>query len=50
VLVQDRCMVCAERTTAHKSFWIDPIELLGDLGRVGSHFVLFRDNVSISAR
>jgi hypothetical protein len=35
---------------AQKSFWTHLIEHLGDVGHVESHFGLFRDNVSISAR
>jgi hypothetical protein len=34
---------------AQKSFWTHPIEHLGDVGHVKSHFGLFRDSVSISA-
>jgi hypothetical protein len=35
---------------AQKSFWTHPIEHLGDVGRLESHFSLFRDSVSIGAR
>jgi hypothetical protein len=49
-LMQDRCMVCTERTTGTKSFWTHPIELLGDVGRVKSHFGPFGDSVSVDAR
>jgi hypothetical protein len=34
---------------AQKSFWTHPIEHLGDVGHVESHFGLFRDSVSIGA-
>jgi hypothetical protein len=37
-LIQDRCMVCAERTVSTESFWTHPMELLGDVGHVESHF------------
>jgi hypothetical protein len=37
-------------TQAQKSFWTHPIEHLGDVGHVESHFSRFRDRVSISAR
>jgi hypothetical protein len=37
-------------TQAQKTFWTDPIEHLGDVGHVESHFDPFRDNVSIDAR
>jgi hypothetical protein len=33
-----------------KSFWINKIELLSDVGHVESHFGSFRDSVSIGAR
>jgi hypothetical protein len=35
---------------AQKSIWTHPIEHLGDIGNVVSHFGPFRDNVSIGAR
>jgi hypothetical protein len=35
---------------AQKLFWTHPIELLGDVGNVESHFGSFRDNVCIGAR
>jgi hypothetical protein len=35
---------------AQKSFWTHPIEHLGDVGHVESHFNPFRDSVSIDAR
>jgi hypothetical protein len=35
---------------ALKSFWMHLMTLLGDVGHVESHFVLFRDNVSVGAR
>jgi hypothetical protein len=35
---------------AQKSFWTHPIEHLGDMGHVKSHFGSFRDSVSIGAR
>jgi hypothetical protein len=41
------------RRTYHrlrKSFWMHPIELLGDVGHVESHFGLFGGIVSVSAR
>jgi hypothetical protein len=47
---QDRCTVCAKHTTGSKLFWTQPIELLGDVGHVESHFGPFRDSVSIGAR
>jgi hypothetical protein len=35
---------------ARKSLWTHPIEHLGDLGHVESHFGPFSDSVSIGAR
>ena len=45
MLAQDRCTVCVEHTTGAKSFWTHPIELLGDVGHVESHFGPFGDSV-----
>jgi hypothetical protein len=35
---------------AQKSFWMHPMELLGDLGHVESSFGLCGDSVSVGAR
>jgi hypothetical protein len=35
---------------AQKSFWMHPMELLGDVGHVESCFGPFEDDVSIGAR
>jgi hypothetical protein len=35
---------------APKSFWMHPMELLGDVGQVESHFGLFGDSVSVGGR
>jgi hypothetical protein len=35
---------------AQKSFWTHPMELLGELGHVESHFDPFGDGVSVGAR
>jgi hypothetical protein len=45
VSMQDRCMVCTERTTGSKH----QMELLGDVCQVESHFGLFGDSVSVGA-
>jgi hypothetical protein len=45
-----RCTFCAERTTAQKLFWSDPMELLGDVGHLESHFGTFGDSASVGAR
>jgi hypothetical protein len=50
ILAQDRCMVCAECTRARKSFWPQPMELLGDIGQMKAHFSLFGDNVNLDVR
>jgi hypothetical protein len=50
VLLQDRCMVWVKRTIGQKSFWTHPMELLGDVGHVESHFGLFGNGASVSAR
>ena len=50
ILTQDRCAVCAERTIGLKSFWMRPMELLGDVGHVESRFGLLGDNVGVGAR
>ena len=48
ILTQDRFAVCAEQ--AQKPFWMRPMELLGDVGHVESHFGLLGDNVGVGAR
>jgi hypothetical protein len=35
---------------AQKSFWTHPIERLGDMGHVESHFSPFRESASIGVR
>jgi hypothetical protein len=49
-LFGDSCTVCVERTTAQKSFWTHPMELLDDVRHVESRFGLFGDSASVSAR
>jgi hypothetical protein len=51
ILMQDRYTVGVERTIkASKSFQTHPMELLGDVGHVESHFFSFGDSVSVGAR
>ena len=51
ILTQNRCTVCVEHTIGfEKSFWMHPMELLGDVGHVESFFDPFGDSVSASAR
>jgi hypothetical protein len=44
------CTVCMEWTIARKSFLTHPMELLGDVGHVESHLILFGDSISVGAR
>jgi hypothetical protein len=46
--VQDRFMVCAERTTGLEIVLTKTMELLGDVGHVKSCFNPFGDYVSVS--
>jgi hypothetical protein len=50
ILMQNRCTVAPNVPQALKSFWTHPMELLGDIGHVVSHFGLFGDSASVSAR
>jgi hypothetical protein len=50
ILTQDRCTVYAERTIGSEIISDTPMELLRDVDHVKSHFSLFRDGVSVSAR
>ena len=47
--MQDRCTVCVEHFIG-EIVWMHPMELLGDVGHVESHFFLFGDSVSVGAR
>ena len=47
---QDRCKFAPNVHWSRKSFWTHPMELLGDVVHVESHFVLFGDSVSVGAR
>ena len=49
-LAQDRCTVCPEGTIGSEIIWINPMELLGDVGHVEPRFDPFRDRVSVGAR
>jgi hypothetical protein len=49
ILTPDRCIVCAERT-AGSEIILQPMELLGDMGHVESHFGPSGDSVSVGAR
>ena len=45
ILTQDRCMVCVECTIGLEITLDAPMDLLGDVGHVESHFGLFGDSV-----
>ena len=50
ILTQDRCTVCAECTIGLEITLDAPMDLLGDVGHVESHFGPFGDSVSVGAR
>ena len=50
VLVQDRCMVCAQRSIGLETILDAPMVLLGDEAHVHARFGLFRDSTSFDAR
>jgi hypothetical protein len=47
---QDRCMVCAERTTGPKITSKKPLEHLGDEAQVDARFSSFGDSAILNAR
>ena len=50
ILMQDRCTVRVQHTLGSEIILTHLMELLGDMGYVGSHFFLFGGSVSVSAR
>ena len=57
ILTQDRCTVCAKRTTGSDMFWTHTMELLGDEGHVESRpvrmemvLVLVQDSCTVCAK
>ena len=50
ILMQDRCMVCAERTIGSEIILDNPMELLVDVGHVEPCFDPFGDSFSVGAR
>ena len=46
----DSCTFCVERAIGSEIVWMHPMELLGDVGHVESHFFPFGDSVSVGAR
>jgi hypothetical protein len=49
ILVQDRCMICIERTAGSKIIWTHPMEPLGGVGHVESCSGMFGDSVRVGA-
>ena len=50
ILTQGRCTVCVERDVGSEIVWTHPMELLGDMGLVESHFFTFGDSVSVRCK
>ena len=50
IMTQDSCTVCVECAIGSEIVWTHPMELLGDMGHVESHFFPFGDRVSYRAR
>ena len=50
ILTQDYYMVCVIHAIGSGIIWTRPMQLLGDVGHVESHFFPFGDSVSVVAR
>ena len=50
VSVQDRCMVCAKRTTGSETVLDAPMVLLGDEAQVEARFGPFGDSANVDSR
>ena len=50
VSVQDRCMVCAKRTTGLETVLDAPMVLLGDEAQVEARFGPFGDSANLDSR
>jgi len=50
ILTQDSCTVCVERAIGWEIVWTHPMELLGEMGHMESHFFPFGYSVSVGAR
>ena len=48
--MQDRCMVCAERTIGSEMFSTHPMVLLCDEAQVEARFGMFGDNANLDGR
>ena len=47
---QDRCTVCAKHTIGSETFWMHPMELLGDEAQVEARFSPFGDSANLDTR
>jgi hypothetical protein len=50
ILTQEGTRYAPNVATTQKSFWTDPMELLGDVDHLESHFGPFGDSGSVGAR
>ena len=50
IVTQDSYTVCVEHAIVSKIVWTHPMELLGDMGLVESHFFTFGDSVSVGCK
>ena len=50
IFMQDRCTVAPNVPWAQKSFWRNPMVVLGDEAQVEAHLGLFGDSVTLDAR
>ena len=50
ISMQDSAWFAWNVPLAQKLFWTHPLELLGDVGPVESHFFLFGDSVNVGER
>ena len=60
IMMQDRCMVCMERTIcsefnldapySKKTFWTQSMVLLGEEAQIKAPFSLFGDNANLDVR
>jgi hypothetical protein len=50
ILAQYRCSNWDEHTMDRNSFWVYPMELLGNMGQMEARLGLFGDSVNLGAR
>jgi hypothetical protein len=48
--MQDSAWFVPNMQQAWKSFWAQPVEVLGDVGQMKAHFSLFGDSINLDAR